>query len=212
MKRIETKGITCLEILREGEAWYCGTDYASGDLYEAEEIYAETGTVRPNRLIFVHHPDGAVYEPALLEAGQYFGRPVFVAEKIYILLVDFRKKLIQILECDTATVEVRNTIELPLTSVKDCYNLRLAGDPLMITRQGAEGGFEIIYPAYRAYETEANEAFLYREGERLYFSVWYEDPDYREEVIVRDIATGEVVERLRGSVFITPSGEGWVLG
>ena len=45
MKRIETQGITYIEPLdcSRGE-WYWGSDYASGDLYEAEEL-SGTGTL-----------------------------------------------------------------------------------------------------------------------------------------------------------------------
>ena len=39
MKIIETDGITYLEKLDSCLEWYWGTNYASGDLYEAEEIF-----------------------------------------------------------------------------------------------------------------------------------------------------------------------------
>ena len=39
MKRIITNGITDLELLAGSSEWYWGTDYASGDLYEAEEVF-----------------------------------------------------------------------------------------------------------------------------------------------------------------------------
>lgn len=40
MKEIETHGILDLQPLW-GSPWYWGTDYASGDLYEAEELYRD---------------------------------------------------------------------------------------------------------------------------------------------------------------------------
>ena len=39
MKRIITNGITNLEPLPGSSEWYWGTDYASNDLYEAEELF-----------------------------------------------------------------------------------------------------------------------------------------------------------------------------
>ena len=36
MKRIITKGISCLEPLDGSRKWNWGMDYTSGDLYEAE--------------------------------------------------------------------------------------------------------------------------------------------------------------------------------
>ena len=44
-----------------------------------------------------------------------------------------------------------------------------------------------------------------------YTSVWYEDPDYREELLVRDYNTGEVLERIPGSLRSMPDGQNWLL-
>ena len=41
MKKIRTNGITYLENLDTSSEWYLGTDYACGDLYEAEEVFWE---------------------------------------------------------------------------------------------------------------------------------------------------------------------------
>ena len=39
MKRIITNGIINLEPLQGSSEWYWGADYASNDLYEAEELF-----------------------------------------------------------------------------------------------------------------------------------------------------------------------------
>ena len=39
--------------------------------------------------------------------------------------------------------------------------------------------------------------------------VWYEDPDYREEVLMRDYDTGEVLEQIPGSLRSMPDGQRW---
>ena len=44
------------------DEWYWGSDFSCGDLYEAEEVYRSGGTFTPNRLIFVHFPDGKVVD------------------------------------------------------------------------------------------------------------------------------------------------------
>ena len=49
------------------------------------------------------------------------------------------------------------------------------------------------------------------EENRLYTTVWYEDPNYREEVLVRDYETGEVLERIPGSLRQMPDGQRWLL-
>lgn len=37
------------------------------------------------------------------------------------------------------------------------------------------------------------------------------DPDYREEVLVRDFATGKVLERMAGDLRTMPDGQKWLL-
>lgn len=211
MKIIHTNGISFLEILGEGSSWYCGTDYASGDLYEAEEIHRAGKKFRPNRLIFVHHPNGEVYEPIPAREGQYFGRPAQIDGRIYVLLVDFYGEMIRILDGGENLANMKTLVEIPLGEVEDCYNLLLRGNPLMLTRQGGEGTFQILWPEKAEFAMGPNEAFIRREGDNLYFSAWFEDPDYREEVIIRKCSDGEIVDRVGGSVFIPPCKEMWVL-
>lgn len=55
---------------------------------------------------------------------------------------------------------------------------------------------------------------LFRQGHpvqsnRLYFNIWYEDPDYREETVVRSLRDGAVLDRFSGDVRIMPNGEAW---
>ena len=56
--QINTGGIAYLSPLTGSRGWYWGTDYTSGDLFEAEELYRDGHRIRRNRLIFVHYPDG----------------------------------------------------------------------------------------------------------------------------------------------------------
>ncbi|MCQ2538047.1 MAG: hypothetical protein MJ124_06590 [Lachnospiraceae bacterium] len=210
MKVIETKGILYIELLAENSQWYCGTDYANGDLYEAEEVYREGGKIKPNRVVFIHHPDGEVVEPIMLKENQYLGRPIQIEGIIYMLLVDFEQQFIRIIDCGTSFERQSTVTELPLSEVKDCYNLLLKGTPLMLTRNGGDNCFEIIWPRKLSIKIGDTEAFLYKRGDRLIFSRWLEDPDYREEVVARDSA-GNVLEVISGSIFITPAGEEWIL-
>ena len=208
MKIIDTGGITYLEILKEGSDWYCGTDYSCGDLYEAEEVFLAGGSFTPNRVVFVHHPDGTVYEPVKAGEGEYFGRPIMSGGNIYILIVNFPEGKIRILKWDE---EVSVEAVIPLSEVKDTYNLLLKDEPLMLTRQGGEDVFQIIWPEKTEFSMEPSEAFIYRKEDKLYFSKWYEDPDYREEFNIRKYPDGELIERIDGSIFIAPDGESWIL-
>lgn len=210
MTIIETKGITYIELLAENSQWYCGTDYSCGDLYEAEEVYRNGEKIRSNRIIFIHHPDGRLVEPIKAEKNQYFGRPTQIDGIIYVLLVDFEKQVIKIIDCGLNFEHLENVIELPMSEVVDCYNLLLKGYPLMLTRQGGENDFEVIWPEKVSFSIDPSESFLYKKDGKFFFSRWMEDPDYREEIVTRDYA-GNILEVCPGNIFITPTGEEWIL-
>ena len=211
MKRITTNGITNLEPLTGSREWYWGADYASGDLYEAEELFRSGHPIRRNRLVLVRCPEGTVYEPVRTEPGQYLGRPVYHDGQIVLLLVDFPKAEIRILLFRETDGTTEPLAVLPLTMVDDCYNLMLEASPLLLTRSAHDNRFQILWPERRDFAIEDHEVFEFLEGNRLYTSVWYEDPDYREEVLVRDYETGEVLERIPGNFRRMPDGQNWLL-
>ncbi len=211
MKRIITNGITNLEPLAGSSKWYWGSDYASGDLYEAEELFRSSHPIRKNRLVLVRCPEGTVYEPVCTKPGQYLGRPAYHNGQVVLLLVDFPKEEIRILSFDEAEEITKPLAVLPLSIVSDCYNLMLEASPLMLTRSAHDNQFQILWPERRDFAIEDHEFFEFLEGNRLYTSVWYEDPDYREELLVRDYDTGELLERIPGSLRQMPNGQKWLL-
>lgn len=216
LKKIETQGITYLEPLHgsweyRSREWYWGMDYTSGDLYEAEELFRQGHPVNQNKLLFVHYPDGKVFQPVIAKEGQYFGRPVYDQGKIVILLVDFPAGKIQILQFDGDSEQGGVLANLPLSITEDCYNLLLRESPLMLTRQAMDNTFEILWPETARFKIGDRESFAFRSGERLYFSAFCEEPEYREEVIVREMNTGKVLDRIDGSLMLMPDGQRWIL-
>ena len=211
MKKIAAYGITYIEPLDGSCEWYWGTDYTNGDLYEAEELYQDHHPVTCNHLIFIHYPDGRVIEPIKGAAGQYLGRPISYEGKIQILLADFSRSLLQIFQYDDASNRVSETVSLPLDMIENCYNLLLRTSPLMLTRQGNDGTFQIIWPEKVEFNIGETESFFDRKGDKLYFCRWREDPDYREEVVIRKYPTGEILEIVPGSWTAMPDGQIWIL-
>ena len=211
MKIIETYGITYLEKFDCCSEWYWGTNYTNGDLYEAEEIYLSGKEIEPNRLIFVHYPDGTVFEPIKPDKSQYFGMPAYVNGSIYILLVSFKEKKIHIYQCSPDMDNIVLTVELPLNTVKDCYNLKIDGNPLMLTRQGGENRFQIIWPDQVEFDIGIRENFCFKRDDKLYFSEWHEDSDYREEINIREYPTGKLIEKISGAEMILHDGQSWRL-
>lgn len=211
MKKIDTHGITCIEPLNGSREWYWGSDYAEGDLYEAEELYRTHESVTCNRLVFVHYPDGRVVEPIKGKEGQYFGQPISYDGKIQILLADFPKSLLRIFQYHDAANQVTQIVSLPLTAVENCYNLLLHQSPLMLTRQANDGKFQIIWPERVKFDIAETESFFGREGDKMYFCRWYEEPDYREEIVIRKYPAGEVLEIIPGAWKEMPDGRIWIL-
>ena len=210
MKIIPAGGITYLAPLTGSRVWYWGTDYTSGDLYEAEELYRDGHRISRNRLIFVHAPDGRVAEPVQAREGQYFGQPAWDGEAPVILLADFPAGEIRLLRYDDGSGTVQSIVTLPRAEVEDCYNLMPHTSPLMLTRQTGER-FQVLWPEKADFPIHGAESFCCREGDRLYFSRWYEDPDYRDETVVRRMPDGAVLEQFRGSLNAMPDGQQWLL-
>lgn len=212
MKAIDIHGMTNMELVRgETDEWYWATDYIHGDIYEAEELFRQGHLVRSNRLYLIHYPDGMVYEPVHSADGQYLGTPVYDGSSVVLLVVSFTESVIRIMRFLHQQVEVQEVARLPLSAVKDCYNLMLHTSPLSLTRQPNDGTFEIIWPEHVRFAINDREALNFRDGDKLYFNVWYEDPDYREETVVRSLHDGTILERFPGDIRIMPNGERWLI-
>ena len=125
-------------------------------------------------------------------------------------LADFPGNEIRLLRYDADSDSVTSIVTLPRSAVEDCYNLMPHVSPLCLTRQTADR-FQILWPERADFSIHPAESFCFREGDRLYFSRWYEDPDYREEVVVRRMRDGAVLEQYRGALNAMPDGSQWLL-
>ena len=215
LKTIETEGITYIEPVpgATGE-WYYGMDYEHGDLYEAEELFNAGHTVKGRKLCLVHYPDGEVFFPVPKTEGHYSEKPVFSDGGIYMLDVDFPNESIRIIRFDCYDHRVSIHMEIPLKTVRDCYNLQLHVSPLTLSRQcGNE--LEIVWPEKVSLSIESHDSFFLRNGENLFFNRWFEEGEgadykYWEETIVRNL-NGDVIEILPGDIMQMPNGEIWHL-
>ena len=210
MVTIDLHGITNMELVRGGtDEWYWSTDYIHGDLYEAEELFRMGHPVQSNRLYLIHYPDGTVYEPIPAVDGQYLGYPVYDNGAVALLAVSFQEGIIRILRFRPG--ELSEVAQLPLSAVKNCYNLILHTAPLTLTRSPGNETFEIVWPEQRYFAIGPRETLNFRDGDTLYFTVWYEDPDYREETVVRSLRDGTILDRFPGDIRIMPNGDKWLL-
>lgn len=161
--------------------------------------------------MLIHFPDGKVFKPFAVKENVYVNTPVFWDGALYFLIVDFVKEMIQIVAFDTQSYEKTVTVELSLDEVEDCYNLMLLVAPVLLVRDGGKHILEVIWPEKKKFEMSDHEAMLFRDGEKVYFSEWYENPEYHERIITRDWNTGEVTECFDGQVCRMPNGDIWVM-
>ena len=71
--------------------------------------------------------------------------------------------------------------------------------------------FQIICPDQIEFNIGVRESFRFKQGDKLYFSEWHEDPEYREEINIREYSTGKLLEKIRGVEMTMPNGENWIL-
>ena len=209
LKSIRTGPVSYLEMLEEDLYW--GTDHACGDLYEAEELYDNGRGIKGNRLLFVSLRDGKVFEPLKAEEGQYFGKPAVSGGRVFCLLVDFSSRSMMIMRLSEDLSGSETVAKLSLDDIPDCYNLMLDTEPLTLVRQGHENTFQVLWPDKGSFEIAPSESFDFRDGDILVFSKWFEDPEYREETVLRRYPGGEVIETLKGPVMKGPGGQKWLL-
>jgi len=213
MNIIKIEGIseTYPERVDGTEEWYYCKESKNSfcDLYEAEEIVKSGNMFLGMNCHLIHYPDGTVYSPFELKENVYIEQPIWDNGKIYFLSVDFSKQRIQIYSYFTNKQRLEMIKELPLGIVEDCYNLMLKVSPLMLCRDANNGIYEIVWPENKKIEIGQTEALLFRDGEDLYFSEWYENPEYHENVIVRDLNSGEIKEKYQGYLCRMPNGVYW---
>lgn len=209
IRRTGVRSSMPLDKLAGTNDWYYAVDWAC-DLYEAEELVARGEAFEGSTLHLLHYPDGRVWTPFEKRRHVYIETPVWDGEAIAVLTVDLDRREMAVFRLD-AQGSPHEIVRLPLSLVPDCYNLKLGVSPLTVYRQGGEGDFSIVWPEHAAFTIDDTESFFHRDGDELYFSKWFEDPDYREEVWIRALQTGAKLRTIPGCMYRMPDGAWWLL-
>ena len=210
MKKIVLQGNTALNEVRESFGrWYYSLNEPYGDLYDAEEIENSGRPYPGDTLVYVRGRDGKTFSPIAKKERTALGEPVYSRRKLYVPAVDFVTRTISILAWDPVVPDrIREIDMIGLEKAEDCCNLRLFTEPLTLSRQKNDV-LHLLWPEDRRIHIGLHESFYMRDEDRLYLSSWEEDPDYREETIIRDLHTGEITERTAGDIVRRKNGELW---
>lgn len=209
MKTIETNGIQNLMPMIGSNAWYFGCDYATGSVNEYEEAFKNGGSPDADRIVFVHFPEGKVIEPFIAKKGQYLGWPCFCSGIIYSFLVDFIEREIMILSHNTMNGEQAIETCIALDNIRNLRDLFLYPTSPILAEQEDSGSFHIYWPVHISLDISKREVFDMCIDNRLFFTKSNEETASKDEVIVRDLKTGKMIEKIDGRIDIMPDGQIW---
>jgi len=195
--------------VEESDSWYVGHWTPCSEAYEVPDFQNKyPGT----RLYFFQYPSGKVFEPIKQEQNVFLERPVYEQKNnsFGIVRYDFNKQLIQVLVFKPDDSSVETLTELPFAKVKDLENIRLIISPFALVKHDVQNdAVQFLWPEEKHYQFEQNESLDFQGDGKLYLSKWMEDPDYREEIIVRDAESGKILERSPGYLIRMPDGSIW---
>lgn len=191
------------------DSWYFGQWTPCSEAYEVPGFKNKyPGT----KLYFIEYPSGKVFEPIKQEINVFLERPIYEHKdnSFGIVRYDFNNEVIQIIIFKPECSNVKTIKEIPFSKVGDMINLRLIISPFALVKHDVHNdSVEFLWPKETNYEFEKNESLYFQDNGKLYLTKWIEDPDYREEVIVRDAITGQILERSPGYLRRMPDGSMW---
>lgn len=197
----------------EGTAeWFYGsadTGLEAADLLHMREDYVYEGS----RLFFIHL-SGELFEPIKQEQNVFLSAPVYHTDDnaFAVIKYDFNKRIMQMLKYEPGADRCSVLGEIPLSKGGDLINISiLPNSYILVKYEAMRDSAAFLYPFEKEIQLEENESIHCVNGSRLIDWKWIEDPDYREEIIIRNLETAEITERKNGFVRTMPNGELWLL-
>lgn len=180
---------------------------------EAYEVKAYDGNYVGTRL-YLFHIGGKVYEPFKQEKNVFLETPVYSSERNSFGLIryDFNEKKIQAYEYFAERDELSLLTEIDMANADNLINFRIVKEPFMLAKHDMQGdAIDFLWPKEKHYQFEENESLCYVDGDEFITQKWVEDPNYREEIIYRQLTSGKIIERINGYIVEMPNGEKWVM-
>ena len=211
IKKINNISSGVFERAEGSDKWYWCSDF-TGDLYEAEEIANQGKDFEGTDMSIIRYPDGKVFKPFEKKKNIYINNPVADGEALAFLAADFYMGFINIFRYFPERDFTETAAAMPIKSLRNCYNLRLVTSPLTLCGGDCyDGKIEIVWPEKAVFDVSEKEILICRDNDIFYFNEWFEDPEYREEISVRDIKNGKVIKKYNGSMYGMPDGSWWII-
>lgn len=125
---------------------------------------------------------------------------------------DFNKRLIQVVKYEPETKNLIILTEIDFSKLGDMINVRLIVTPFALVKHDVHGNaIDFLWPREFHIQLKENELVDFQSEGKLYASRWFEDPEYREEIIIRDLVTGKILEISPGYLRMMPDGSTWIM-
>lgn len=192
-------------------SWYYAQWTPCAEAYEVpnfKNMYPGT------KLCLIEYPSGKIFKPIKRERNVFIERPVYEHKdnSFGLIRYDFNKEVIQALVFKPENSGVKVITETTFAKVGDMTNVRLMVSPFSLVKYDVQNdAVDFLWPKEMHIQLEENESLYFQSDGKLYTSKWVEDPDYHEEIIIRDADTGDILERNPGYLRRMPDGFVWMM-
>lgn len=172
----------------------------------------ETGYKFDGTCLMMINIQGEIYEPVKREENVFVSEPFYNIDedKFLVITIDFNKQVIELIKFSTSQNDAEVIFDMALKNGGDLINLIVIRNSDIFGKYEGEN-FKMFYPKNMLVFLEKNESIYAVNDDKFICSKWIEDPEYREEIIIRNISDGEITDRKPGYSEIMPNGELWIM-
>lgn len=155
---------------------------------------------------------GEMFEPIKREKNVCLSQPFYNVDENEFLVIrsDFNNQVIQLIKFSTTLNDATVIFETPLKNGGDMINLLVVINSNILAKYEDEK-FKMLYPYKSSFILEENESVFAVNNNQFICSKWFENPEYNEEIIIRSIPDGKIIDRKSGYSEIMPNGELWLM-
>lgn len=189
------------------EWFYCQmpNDICPNDLFKTGKKFYGTSLIMINI-------KGEMSEPIKIQKNVCLSQPFYNIDenKFLVIKSDFNNQVIELIKFSAGQNDAKVIFDMPLQNGGDLINLRVIKNSDFFGKYEGDN-FKIFYPKNMLVKLEENESIVTVNNDKFICSKWIEDPEYREEIIIRNIDNGEIIDRKLGYSEIMPNGELWLM-